>query len=96
MKPSAGQTVNYVAAPDSPNGQPKIKKAKITDVISDNTVRLDHSEEGDGSHTALAHFSEDKSKSNTFHFVPAGTAAPEVSLRPKGASAPEGKDGAKS
>ena len=61
MKPTEGQTVNYVSADG------KVKQAKVVQVIADHIVRLDHSEKGDGAHTALAHFNEDKKTPNTFH-----------------------------
>lgn len=83
---SPGQTVNYVAAPEKEGGKVTIKPAKIIDVISQpsedkpGAVRLDFSttKEGEGTHTAVANYSEDKTVENTFHSAdePAAPAKP--------------------
>lgn len=54
-------TIGYIDAAG------KTKTAKVLEVHSDDTVLLDHSENGDGSHTALAHFDENKKAKNSFH-----------------------------
>jgi hypothetical protein len=78
---SPGQTVNYVAAPETEGGKISVRKAKITEVFAQpsgnnpGSALVDIStgakdKDGNILHaTALAAFSEDHTKENTFDAI---------------------------
>lgn len=68
-----GQQVTYVAPPKEEGGKVTTKKATVIEVFGRTEARLDLS--GDGKHTAIASYSEDKSVPNTFHFTDADAKA---------------------